>query len=363
MEDSRMKIKISQIKDDRFNVREEVDKEHLEELKTSLKADGQWDPIIVRPADKGYELIAGHTRLLAAKELKWVEIEANVQDLSDEAADFLSLKTNLMRADMSEIEEGKVIQKMMKTYELTQKQIGDKLGKSNQWVSQRLGLVIKIVQEVQDALKTGTISAEHATLIAQINEDKFEDWEDKQREFLQMIIDNGWNRDETRKQLKWFFNTTIYTIGYEGKTIDQFIKILKDNEIDAVIDIRASSKSEKKPDFNGEILKRSLKQNNIEYEHYQNLGVHFVVQQPYKQGYFGEEEDALDVLEKWYNWNLDENADLDKLVEHFKNIGKCALMCMEKYAEPQEKQKIYCHRHILAEILLKTEKYTEKKNL
>ena len=161
-----------------------------------------------------------------------------------------------------------------------------------------------------------------------------------------------------KAQLKWFFNTAIYTIGYEGKTIDQFIKILKDNEIDTVIDIRASVKSEKKPDFNGDILKRSLKQNKIDYEHYQNLGVHFVVQQPYKLGYID-----VECLENWYRWNIDENINFVEFVESLKNKGKCALMCMERFATPQDKQKIHCHRYILSEKILETKLFSERVDL
>jgi len=95
-----------------------------------------------------------------------------------------------MRADMSEIEEGKAIQKIMETYEFSQRQVSKKIGKSQFWVNSRLSLVLRIVKEVQVALSKNLISAEHASLISQINEYKFVDWENKQREFLGLIIKN-----------------------------------------------------------------------------------------------------------------------------------------------------------------------------
>lgn len=353
-----MKIKLSQVKMGNFTVRDDIEGEYLKELKESLKNDGQWDPIIVRPSNGGYEVIAGHTRFQAAKELGWNDIEAAVKDLSDEEADFLALKTNLMRKDMSEIEEGKVLQRIMIKHKVSERAVADKLGKSRNWVSRRVTLVLDIIEEVQKALEDGKISMEHANLISQINQEKFNDWQEKQKEFLIQIIDNNWTRDETRKQLKRFFNQTIFTIGYEGKDIDEFIKILKDNNIDVVIDVRASNESKHKPEFNGKILDRSLKQHNINYEHYPELGIHFVVQEPYKQGYL-----KLECLEQWYKWNIDNNVDFDKLVNHFKDAGKCVLLCMEKYATPLRNQEYHCHRHVLAEMIMKTGLFSERMDL
>ncbi|MCK4443785.1 MAG: ParB/RepB/Spo0J family partition protein, partial [Thermoplasmata archaeon] len=198
-----MKIRLNQIRIGKFKVREEMNKDYFEELKDSLKQDGQWNPVIVRPSgDKGYELISGHTRFKAAKELGWKEIDATVRDLSDEEAEFLALKTNLVRAGLSEIDEGRVIKKIIDEFQLTQTDIAKRLGKSPTWVAKRLSLVLKVVEEVQEALSKGSITLEHASLIAQISEERFDDWEEKQREFLRMIIKSEWSRDETRIQLK-----------------------------------------------------------------------------------------------------------------------------------------------------------------
>ena len=76
-----MKIRISKIDDSAFTVREKLNQEPLDELKESLKEDGQWDPIIVRQKGERYEVIAGHRRVQAAKELGWAEIEATVRRL------------------------------------------------------------------------------------------------------------------------------------------------------------------------------------------------------------------------------------------------------------------------------------------
>lgn len=355
-----MKIKISQIDAGRFAIREEVDKEYLKEIADSLRADGQWNPIVVRPKEDGkrYEVVAGHCRLEAAKKLGWKEIRADVKDLSEEEADFLSLKTNLVRSNLSEMEEGKVIQKMIENHNLKQTDIAKKLGKSENWVGRRLSLVLKVVKKVQDALSRGEISAEHVFTISQINQKRFDDWEKKQKEFLGLILKHKWTRDVTRVQLKRFFNTTIFTVGYQGRTLDDFIKTLKDNEIEILLDARYSAESQYKPEFSGKLLARELKRSGIRYEHHPELGIPYVVQNPYKDG-----DLSFKCLEQWYRWHIKKEVNLDEIVEHVKNAGKTAIMCMERYAEAKKDQKYHCHRHILANLFNETLLFPERIDL
>lgn len=355
-----MKIKLSQIEIGKFTVRDDIENEYLKELKESLKADGQWNPIIARPIDGKYELIAGHTRFQAAKELGWNDIEATVRDLTDEEADVLALKTNLMRSDMSEIEEGKVIQRYVDRYGLTRDAIAKKIGKSAHWVGARLSLVLKLSDFVRKAVESTEITSEQAVRIASL--ETFEE----QDEFCKYLINNKIAAGKpTEIALKRFKNKTVFTIGYAGKKIDDFIKILKENKIDYVIDIRASAQSKEKPEFNKDVLKRSLAQAGIKYEEHHELGVHWVVQQPYKAGYF-----KLECFKQWYQWSIDtldetthKTWNLDKLCNHFKDIGKCAFMCMEQYAKPLRNQEYHCHRDLLADMIMETGLFSERIDL
>ena len=70
---------------------------------------------------KPYELIAGHRRVQAAKEIGWSDIEGNVVNVSDSEALFLALKTNLMREDMNERERGKILHEISQEFKLKSK--------------------------------------------------------------------------------------------------------------------------------------------------------------------------------------------------------------------------------------------------
>lgn len=343
-----MKIKIANIDVGNYTVREKIDDEYVKEILESFKLDGQWNPIIVRPkGDGSYELIAGHYRLQAAKELGWIEIEATVKDVSDEDADFLSLKTNIIRKSMDEIEEARVIKKIMDKYELTQKKIAEKIGRSPPWVSARLSLVLRVSEKVQDALSRGVVSADHVNLISTISEEKYKTWEAKQNLFLDFIIKNKWSRDKARSQLKNLLNDTLYTIGYQGKNSSDFIEILKNNKIKILVDVRHSAKSERVPAFSKDILKRELERNKIAYQHFPELGIPFLIQAPYKEGKF-----SIDCLKQWYSWNIENNVDFPNFIKSLKNSGRPVLMCMERYAKKMRDQKYACHRDILTNKIL-----------
>ena len=124
-----MKIRLSRIEDSAFTVREKLNQEPLEELKESLREDGQWDPIIVRQKGERYEVISGHRRVQAAKEIGWTEIEATVRDVDETEALFLALKTNLIREEMTPQEQGKVLHQITTTFDISQAELARRIGK------------------------------------------------------------------------------------------------------------------------------------------------------------------------------------------------------------------------------------------
>ncbi len=340
-----MKIKIANIDVGNFAIREKFDDAHVKEIKESFKVDGQWNPIIVRPIKDGrYELIAGHYRLQASKELGWDEIETTIKDLADDDADILSLKTNLLHSDMTATEKGKVINKIITKYEITQTDLAKKLGISESSISKFLTLALSLHKDVSTALSNGEINYGVATIIGSL---KIQD----QPKFLEIILERKVSKSADASKFKAkFFNDTIYTIGYQGKKSIDFIKILQNNEIEILIDVRSSAKSTMKPEFSKDVLKRELERNKIKYRHYPELGIPFVIQAPYKDGKL-----SVDCLKQWYKWQVEDSdkVDFDSVIKYLKDSGRPALMCMEKYAKKMRDQKYSCHRDILASMILR----------
>lgn len=344
-----MKIRISKIDDSAFTVREKLNQESLDELKESLKEDGQWDPIIVRQKGERYEVIAGHRRVQAAKELGWAEIEATVRDIDETEALFLALKTNLIREEMTEREQGKILHQIASNLSLSNAQIAKKIGKSKDWVNHRVKLALDLHEDVAKALESGEITfALAARIIAQLPMKT-------QSSFLIYLLQNNIKDvDKARVAMRRFLNTTLYTIGYEGKSLDQFLTILKANGIETLIDVRFSVESQYKPEFSGNLLARELQRNGIKYAHRKEFGVPYEWQNPYKEGAI-----PFECLDKYYRWHVKKNTDFKAFLDGVKENGKTALMCYERYATAKREQTISCHRSILAAIMQETGEFKE----
>ncbi len=337
-----MRIDISKIDEGRFTVREEINPEYVKQLSQSLLEDGQWNPIIIRPKSNGrYELIAGHYRLQASKEAGFKEIEATVRDLADEEADVLSLKTNLLRLEMSAREQGRVLSKMMQRYGWNQNELARRLNVESKWVGRRLRVALELHEEVAKALDGGLINFSVASVIGGVPLVA-------QPKLLKIIMERGVTQltdaETIRRQ---FLNDTVFTIGYQGRNIEDLIEALKKNEIALVVDARYSAESQYKPDFSGDILKRELKRNNINYEHHPELGIPYLIQNPYKEGFF-----SVQCLKQWYDWHIRTETDFEDFIEHIKKSGRTVLLCMERYAKPMRDQRYACHRDILADLIL-----------
>ena len=342
-----MKIALEDIDTDAFDVRDEIDPDHVSQIAESLKNDGQWNPVIVRPSEDGlYEMIAGHTRYKAAKEIGWDELEATVKNISKEEAEKLALKTNIKRKGMTKIEEGKIVNKMLQDQDLSQSELADKLGKSQRWVSERVKVALELAPEVKGLVEEDEISYNIARIVTQVDEED-------QLELAKLFIDqNITDAAEASKVKNRFLNDTIFTTGYEGEDFTGFVDKLSNSEIDVLVDVRGSNSSTYKPEFSGDVLENRLQEHDIEYVHLPELGVDYLVRNPYKEGHINHE-----CFKSWYQWWVNEESgiDIEEFAQDLNERGKAALMCIEKHPTPKGDQDIYCHRHHLSEMVQSVE--------
>jgi ParB family chromosome partitioning protein len=243
---------------------------------------------------------------------------------------------------------------MIEKHDYSYNELADKIGKSSNWVRRRVKVALNVHEDVAEALEDGEINIEAAFHISSLDD------EEKQKELLQRIIDKGITQaQDIREEKRWLQNDTIYTIGYSGKDFEEFIDILKKNDVDKVLDVRHSTDSQYKPNFNGEVLERQLKQEGIHYEHRKDLGVPYLWQTPYKEGVISD-----GCFANFYEWHIQENneVELEELVSDIKDTGNVALLCMEAHAQSKGEQNHDCHRYYLAKMLKKTG-FSQMKNL
>lgn len=170
-EERPQELPISQIKPNAGQPRKNFDKEALEELAASIKANGVLQPILVRPAGDGYEIVAGERRYQASKLAGLKQVPAVVREVSDEDVFQLALIENLQRADLDPLEEAEGYRKLIQENGFTQEQLGKILSKSRSAIANALRL-LELPEQVQTLIQNSEISAGHARAVLMVEGDE-----------------------------------------------------------------------------------------------------------------------------------------------------------------------------------------------
>lgn len=148
--------------------RTHFDHQGLEDLVASIKEHGIIQPLVVSPRTDGmFELIAGERRLRAAIIAEMGEVPAIVRDATEQQKLELAIIENVQRRDLNAIEEARAYRRLCDEFNLTQDQVGERVGKSRPQVSNIIRL-LELEPEIQDALAQERISKSNARTLLSI---------------------------------------------------------------------------------------------------------------------------------------------------------------------------------------------------
>ena len=165
-------------------IRLEIDGSEIKELADNIKEVGQIQPIKLAKNKSRYEIVAGHRRVLAMKSLGRKTIKAIVETMTREQIALERASENLMRTDLTPIEEGAVYADLAEKYNMSLREIGDKFGKANSMIKLKIDL-LALEPEIQQAIHTKQITMKVGIILNQIDEPK-------QRAYnLETAIENG----------------------------------------------------------------------------------------------------------------------------------------------------------------------------
>jgi ParB family chromosome partitioning protein len=170
-----------------------LDEERLQELVISIREKGILQPVLVRPYENGYQLIAGERRLNAAQRAGLLKIPAVIRDVPDDQLLELALVENIQREPLNPIEEAQAYENLMAATNGTQEQVAERLGKDRSTVANSIRL-LKLPPNVKRLVRDGKLSPGHARALLSSNSSASE-----MGKISQVIIDKGWSvRDAER---------------------------------------------------------------------------------------------------------------------------------------------------------------------
>ncbi|TMP85961.1 chromosome partitioning protein ParB [Pseudoalteromonas ruthenica] len=156
------KLAIEFLRPGKYQPRKDMSEEALEELASSIRAQGIIQPIVVRQiAPDSYEIIAGERRWRAAQLAKLDVVPCLIKAVPDEAAVAIALIENIQREDLNAMEEAIALGRLIDEFELTHQQVADAVGKSRTTVTNLLRLN-NLNDDVKIMLEHGDIEMGHA---------------------------------------------------------------------------------------------------------------------------------------------------------------------------------------------------------
>lgn len=227
-----VELNIEELRPNPYQPRRVFDEQALEELASSIREHGVFQPIIVKKSIKGYEIIAGERRFRASKLANQKTIPAIIRQFTDEQMMEIALLENLQREDLSVIEEAIAYQKMLTSLNLTQEDLATKVGKSRSHITNILGL-LRLPENVQRMILNHELSMGHARVLS-----KLEDQE-KIREFAKRIYEENLTVRATEQLLESpQFSRTHKVVRHENPSEYKYVEELMREKLDSRVKIK-----------------------------------------------------------------------------------------------------------------------------
>ncbi len=209
-------IEMKMVRPSQFSIRDKfTDQQEFESLTSSIKEHGLLQPILIRPYQNNFEIVAGHRRFHACKSLRWRHIPCKIRELSDKQAFEIQITENIQRKSMSALEEAEAFRKYVQDLGwggVTE--LSKKIGKSEEYVSHRIQL-LKLPQDIKEKIMLNKLSVSQALELTNLSHENIV-------QFTSHIIEN----DLTIRQIREV--KTVYSkenITIDDKMINDIINL------------------------------------------------------------------------------------------------------------------------------------------
>ena len=157
-------LPVTEIDPNPYQTRTQFDEQALNELAASILANGLVQPIVVRPHDGRFQLIAGERRWRAAKKVGREFIPAVIKQVSNEQAMEMTIVENLQREGLNPMEEARAFERLAREFNLTQEQMSQRTGRERASIANLLRF-LRLPEQVQQSVEKGELTAGHAKVL------------------------------------------------------------------------------------------------------------------------------------------------------------------------------------------------------
>ena len=198
--DTLRQIPVELLQRGQYQPRVDMRQDSLEDLASSIKAQGVVQPIVARPiTSKGkeqrYEIVAGERRWRAAQLAGLAEIPAVVREIPDEAAIAMALIENIQRENLNPLEEARALDRLIREFELTHAEAAQAVGRSRASVSNLLRLQ-DLSEKVKPLLEDRRMEMGHARALLAISNAT------QQFDAARQVVKKGLSVRETERLVK-----------------------------------------------------------------------------------------------------------------------------------------------------------------
>jgi ParB family chromosome partitioning protein len=175
--------------------RTQFDTPAIQELAASIRERGVLQPVLLRPAGEGYQLVAGERRFLAAREAGFASIPAIIRPLTDRESLLIALIENIQRENLNPIDEARAYYRLATEYGLQHEEIGQRVGKDRSTVSNAIRFN-NLPQDVQVLMESGALSAGHGRALLSLSTPK------QQSDLAGSAASHGWSVRDLEERIR-----------------------------------------------------------------------------------------------------------------------------------------------------------------
>ena len=192
-------VKLDQIGPNPHQPRRTFDESELGQLAATIKRDGLMQPVVLRAAGEGFELVAGERRWRASRIAELETIPAIVRDLDEQQMAEWAVIENIQRKDLNAIERAEAFERLVNRFSLSHQDVAERVGSDRTTITNTMRL-LDLHEEVREMVRLGHLSGGHGRALLGLQD------EEAQKLLARQVVSGQWSVRKTEQVVRDMLN-------------------------------------------------------------------------------------------------------------------------------------------------------------